>query len=202
MSKKNKLLKNTFIIAIGNICTKCITFFLLPLYTSILSTEEYGNVDLISTYTSLLIIILTLQFEQGVFRFLIDSRGDTEKQNKNISTVIFSILAVNIIFVILFLPILKFIKYEYTSYLILISVIGSFMTVVLQIPRGLGDNTTYAIASCINGSTQVVLNVFFIAVLKIRCKRFINSYYTFNAYYLNFFKPKIENLSKYKYPIF
>lgn len=170
MSRKDKLIKNTFIIAIGNICTKCLSFFLLPLYTSILSTEEYGNVDLVSTYTTLLIIILTLQFEQGMFRFLIDSRDNSDKIKKNISTSVFTILIDNCIFIALVFPILRFLEYEYTSYVILISVIGSIMTIFLQIPRGMGDNTTYAIASCINGSLQVILNVLFITIFNLRCR--------------------------------
>ena len=57
MNREKTLLKNTAIITIGKICTQAITFFLLPLYTSILSTEEYGTVDLLNTYISIIIII-------------------------------------------------------------------------------------------------------------------------------------------------
>ena len=54
MSREKTLVKNTFILTVGKICTQLITFFLLPLYTAILSTEEYGTVDLTlfpNTYT-------------------------------------------------------------------------------------------------------------------------------------------------------
>ena len=40
MSREKQLAKNTLIITLGKICTQLITFFLLPLYTGILSTEE------------------------------------------------------------------------------------------------------------------------------------------------------------------
>ena len=46
MSKGKELLKNTAIVSIGKICTQLITFFLLPVYTAVLSNEEYGVVDL------------------------------------------------------------------------------------------------------------------------------------------------------------
>ena len=46
MNREKQLIKNTAIITIGKICTQMITFFLLPIYTAILSTEEYGVVDL------------------------------------------------------------------------------------------------------------------------------------------------------------
>lgn len=168
MTKESKLLKNTAIIAIGNICTKCISFFMLPLYTSILSTIQYGTVDLISTYTSLVIIILTLQFEQGVFRFLIESRNNLKKQKQYISTTIISLLVINIPIGLILAMILSYLKYQYTFYVVSIILIGVCISVLLQIPRGLGNNITYATGSCISGSLNVILNVIFIAVLNWR----------------------------------
>ena len=38
MRESKRLIQNTGIIAIGNMSTKLVSFFLLPLYTSILST--------------------------------------------------------------------------------------------------------------------------------------------------------------------
>ena len=49
MSREKQLAKNTLIITVGKVCTQLISFFLLPLYTGILSTEEYGIVDLLNT---------------------------------------------------------------------------------------------------------------------------------------------------------
>lgn len=48
MSRKTELAKNTAILTVGKLCTQCISFFLLPLYTAILSTEEYGTFDLLA----------------------------------------------------------------------------------------------------------------------------------------------------------
>ena len=39
-TREKKLIKNTIIIAIGKMSTQIISFLLLPLYTSILATEE------------------------------------------------------------------------------------------------------------------------------------------------------------------
>ena len=49
MSKEGQLAKNTAIISIGKCATQLITFFLLPLYTKLLTTEEYGIVDLLNS---------------------------------------------------------------------------------------------------------------------------------------------------------
>ena len=86
MSKKTELAKNTIIITIGKICTQFLQFFMLPLYTSCLSPEEYGTADLVITYTSLFLPLVILQLDQAVFRFLIDAREDENAKKVNIST--------------------------------------------------------------------------------------------------------------------
>ena len=82
MSREKQLAKNTLIITIGKICTQLITFFLLPLYTGILSTEEYGIVDLLNTLVSLLLPIVTFQVEQAMFRELIEVRANENKKKE------------------------------------------------------------------------------------------------------------------------
>ena len=69
MSRIKDLTKNTLIITIGRISTQFITFLLLPLYTSLLSTEEYGTVDLITTLVQLIIPITSLFYIWLLFHF-------------------------------------------------------------------------------------------------------------------------------------
>ena len=166
MSKESNLLKNTGIIAIGNICTKCISFFLLPLYTTLLSTSQYGTVDLIGTYVSLFSVVLTLQFEQGLFRYLIDVRSDKKMQSKYISTAFFSVVVLCLLFFIIAVPTLLIFNYQYTFQLIFYVIGVTINAIILQIPRGLGNNMLYAAGSCISGSLNVILNVIFIAFMK------------------------------------
>ena len=74
LNNTNKaLFKNTGIIAIGQISTKIVNFLLLPLYTALLTTQEYGLVDILSTYSALIVVIVGLQINQAVnFRFLVN----------------------------------------------------------------------------------------------------------------------------------
>ncbi|HAQ8217931.1 TPA: oligosaccharide flippase family protein, partial [Enterococcus faecium] len=54
MSKTKYLIKNMGILTISNFSSKILVFLLVPLYTSVLSTTEYGTYDLtISTATLL-----------------------------------------------------------------------------------------------------------------------------------------------------
>ena len=70
--KKKELIKNTIILFIGKTSTQLISFFLLPLYTAYLSTKEYGIVDLIQTYVTLFVPIISIQSGMSVFRRVSD----------------------------------------------------------------------------------------------------------------------------------
>lgn len=53
MKERNKeLIKNTSLLMLGNIGSKMLSFILIPIYTSILTTSEYGIFDLLSTTES------------------------------------------------------------------------------------------------------------------------------------------------------
>lgn len=166
MSKGKDLAKNTAIVSIGKICTQLITFLLLPVYTAVLSNEEYGVVDLLNTLTSLLLPIVTLQIEQGIFRYLIDCRENNEKQIKLITTIIRFMIIQSIVCIVIFLCVSPFIHNEYKYFLMANLLMGIFSSLLLQICRGLGDNATYAIGSFITGAFTVVLNVIFIVAFR------------------------------------
>ncbi len=75
MREKYKYLgKNTFIFAISSFGTKFLSFLLVPLYTNVLTTEEYGTADLITTTATLMIYIFTINIADSVLRFVLDKR--------------------------------------------------------------------------------------------------------------------------------
>lgn len=166
MNKEKQLIKNTAIVSIGKICTQLITFFLLPLYTALLSTEQYGVVDLMNTLVSLFLPIVTLQIEQGIFRYLIDCREDEEGKRKIITTSMLFITIQSILYLVIFFIASSFINNEYKYFLATNLIAGMFSTILLQISRGLGDNFKYAVGSFISGVVIVILNVIFIAGFK------------------------------------
>ncbi len=166
MTREKQLLKNTIIVAIGQICTKFISFFLLPLYTALLSTEEYGIVDLLNTYVSLLLPLIFLQIDQSIFRHLIDVRKDEKSKKKLITTTIITVLIQSFIFLIIYMIIAQFIKNDYKYFLATNVIAAMISNLVLQISRGLGDNATYSQGSLVSGAGTVILNVTFILGLR------------------------------------
>lgn len=78
-SRNKYLMKNTIIFTIGNMGSKLITFFLIPLYTGVMTTSEYGISDLINTICIIVVPIITLNISESVMRFALDKDADKEK---------------------------------------------------------------------------------------------------------------------------
>lgn len=167
MSREKTLVKNTAILTIGKICTQLITFFLLPLYTGILSTEEYGTVDLLNTLVSLLLPIVTFQVEQALFRRLIECRENETDKKSVISTGFFSVLIQCIIYLFIFLTISPLVHNEYKIFLATNVVAYIFASLFQQISRGLGNNKQYAIGSFISALVTIVFNILFLVFIKL-----------------------------------
>lgn len=165
MSRGKELVKNTAIVAVGKVCTKFLSFFLFPFYTAVLSTEDYGIVDLFNTYISLLLPVVVFQVEDALFRFLVDVRQDEEEQRKVISTVFFFCLLQSVLFVCIISFIRMFVYIPYANYLIMNLIVSIFSGALLQLARGLGDNIAYALGSFLTALTAILLNIGLVLLL-------------------------------------
>lgn len=75
MNQKIKyLIKNIGLLTISNFSSKILSFLLVPLYTSVLSTRDYGLYDLIATTVQLLIPLLTLDVVDAVMWYCLDKK--------------------------------------------------------------------------------------------------------------------------------
>ena len=72
MNKYKRLISKTAIFAAGTFTSKVLVLLLMPLYTSILSTEQYGISDLLTQTANLLIPLACIGICDGIFRFAID----------------------------------------------------------------------------------------------------------------------------------
>ena len=78
-NRSERLVKNTAILTFGKICTRGIMFIMTPLFTRWLSQADYGTFDLIVTYISFLMPIITLECAEAMFRYLLDANKENEK---------------------------------------------------------------------------------------------------------------------------
>ena len=93
MNKKYKeLFSNTLVFSISNIGTKIILFFMVPLYTSYMSTEELGTAELIVSASNLLYPLLSLSFSSAVFRFSFEKQSQDEDILKNLYLILVNVI--------------------------------------------------------------------------------------------------------------
>ena len=145
MSKSDSLIRNTAILTIGTLFTKVLSFIVIPLFSKWLSVEDYGTFDLYSTYIMLLIPVLTLSCGEAVFRFLIDTKNDDER-NRIVSSgtgiIVIGIL-IGVIGVSIFLQESRLIKISLIIYLTM-EIINNYL---LSYVRGEKTLMIYAQAS-------------------------------------------------------
>lgn len=166
MKRGKRLVGNTIIIAIGNLSTKVISFLLLPLYTSILTTSEYGTYDLLITLAAFLIPVITLLMEESMFRFLIDCENEEEKKVVITQTCLYCIVSI-IIFSLLIFLVSLFINIPY-KYLFILYLISSVMTALKNaLTRGLGKIKLFSLTNFLSSLIIIILNIIFIAKLRI-----------------------------------
>lgn len=160
--RKKEFAKNTAILTFGKICTQSISFLLLPMYTAILEPSDYGTVDLIVTYNTLLLTLVALQFDQGLFRFMLDDRHN-RKRNLELFSSVLSISVIQVVvFTLIYYIINPFITLQYKQYLVIDIILSVFLQLFMQFIRGLGRSLDYAIASFISAAGTVLFNVVFL----------------------------------------
>lgn len=176
MNKQKSFFKNTLILMIGKISTQFLSFLLLPLYTSYLSTSDYGIADLISTYVIFLAPLFSLQIENAAFRFLIGYRDNNTKSDKLIKIIYIFVFKIQIVIIILFTILNAVTKIKYYGFIIIYLLLYQLYSLNQQIARGKGKNVDYTISACIYGILTILCNIFLIVRLNMGVKGLLISY--------------------------
>lgn len=165
--KYKKLLKNTTFLFISNFASKVLVFLLVPLYTSVLSTKEYGVYDLLYSTIQLITPIFTLNIMESVFRFAIEDSNDKSKTfTIGMKYIITSIILVTIIaYLSNYLFKIDFLG-QYLYYSILLYSIYIMHDMIIQFTRGLDKVKDVSIAGIIETITMIASNIIFLLILK------------------------------------
>lgn len=75
----NKLINNTALYTLGNLIPKAAAFFLLPLYTQVLTPEDYGIISAVGLLGSICVILFSLAIDRSVCRLYWDYKTDADR---------------------------------------------------------------------------------------------------------------------------
>ena len=178
-NRSDYLIKNTIIFTMGNLGSKLISFFLVPLYTYALTATEYGVVDLIVTVGTVAVPVLTLNISEAVMRFALDKDADKKK----ITQIGTGILIIGMLLGLLIFPIChSFNKIsQYSEFVYFYVVALSMSQLYLCDLRGKELLVYYSIGNVLNTFFIAALNILFLVVLKEGIEGYLKAYIIANT---------------------
>lgn len=168
MGSYRYLFKNIGLLTLSSFATKLISFFLVPLYTNILTTTEYGTYDLFNTTIGVLLPILTLNIQEAVMRFAIDNKTSRKAivtlgaRYLLIGTaIVIAALIINSIFSLVDL------LETYAIYFLLMFISQALSGVLLAYIRGINRIADLSVSSAMASAITILCNILFLVVFKL-----------------------------------
>lgn len=167
------LAKNTAIFAVGSFGSKVLSFLIVPLYTYVLTTEEYGRIDLFTTAISLLIPFITLLIQEALLRFLMGKEVSPKTAVNNCWLIFLCGAVVSILLAPALNIIFKFDEYMWLFIVILI--LNSFTQIFSQYFRATGRNVAFTVNGIIVTAVLLSSNVLFLVVFHLGMRGYFYS---------------------------
>ena len=165
-NKYRKLLSDTALFMVSNFASKALVFLLLPLYTNILTTYEYGVADLMTATINLLYPLLTLSIAEAMLRFAFESTVD----KRDILSTSFWILLIGTGILCVSKKLVALISPELGQYWFYFCLM--YLSVVLQhcfsyYTRGVNKTRLFAVQGLVHTVVMIALNICFLVIIKI-----------------------------------
>ena len=177
MGKYKYLLKNLGIMTLSNFGSKILSFLMVPLYTRVLTTEEYGMYDFYVTTILLLTPLLSMNILDAVIRFVLEKNSEPEK----IFTIGFKfcfraiMVCSGLILINQWTESIELFT-MYPIFFLLYFSLSMIFDLFNQFARGLERLYDVAVAGVINTFVLVSLNVLFLIGLKLGLTGYFAAY--------------------------
>lgn len=143
------------------------SFFMVPLYTHVLSTADYGTYDILNATIGPLIPLLTVDIQEAVLRFSVEE--DSER-DKVFSTGLYYVILSTLILLAFtginyyfgFIKILK----DYASFFVLLYGLNALSGILVYFARGTNQIRDISIGSVLSTAVMIASNLLFLVVFK------------------------------------
>ena len=167
MNKYKYLFKNIGLLTLSSFATKLLSFFLVPLYTSVLSTSEYGEYDFVSSTVGILVPLLTINIYEAVLRFSMEK----DAHHKDVFSVGCKFCGIGNFIVVLFLIVNHILRIsvvidKFSLYFFLIFFVNSVSGILSSMARGLDKISAISAGSVISSATTIGLNIVLLCFFK------------------------------------
>lgn len=168
---KPGIIKSTGIYSLGIILLRASSFLLLPFYSQMFSTSDFGNYTLILSFYTILAVIVQAGFQASLTKYYVEAESSEEKK------LIFSTVVNSLIILSVVVAISMIIFSSQTSYLIFatgnydkIIISSAFLLIVetvsyynLHLLRAREESKRYVLIVSISAILNLIINFLFIA---------------------------------------
>ena len=164
MSRYSKLGKNIALITLGNFASKILSFFLIPLYTAVLTTGEFGVADLMTTTINLISPFFTLLVSESIMRFALDQ----DKDKSEVFIIGMVITCTGFLVMLCFSPLLLLSESLRPFYFLFVIYYFAVTvhSVISQFVKGIEKVAIYSMAGVIQTFCFILLNLILLLVIK------------------------------------
>ena len=162
-TKYKRLVTDTIVFALGNLGSKVILFFMVPLYTNYMTTEEYGTSDLVFTVAQLLVPFVSLVIFDAVLRFGLAKNAN----KKNVLKSSFLVVLIGSIVTIVVTPAFRLYGplSDWRWYLCIYVILTMIGNIELNYLKMVDKNKAYAGISVLHTLVLAIANVILLANL-------------------------------------
>lgn len=170
-----KVLINSVIYSCCGILQKCFSFFLLPLYTAYLTTEDYGINSIAISFIQTMSFVVAFSLFSAIMRFYVDLKDNPEKLRRFYGTISCFVFVSGIFFTVLFTVFRKFVsKYFFSGVDFYPVILVCLLALVFSCQQMIFDNIMRSQQKALKSSIcsmvfflgSVVLNIFFVVYCK------------------------------------
>lgn len=155
------MIKRILIYGIGTLFSKILVFLMVPIYTRVFSTSDFGYYDVLISDMQMIVSIAFVEIWSGIIRFMFEdeNRYRPIKTMLRMMPVLMALYAGGVI-------ILNFIfEFKYPVVTIIYGVMYLLFSVSNSICRGLGYNTRYVISGLISTLVSCTFSIVFAVAL-------------------------------------
>lgn len=162
-SKYERLIRDTGIFALGNLGSKLILFFLVPLYTNFMTDAEYGLADLAYTVAQLIMPFVSVVIFDSVVRFGLAKNA--RRQDVLLNALV--VCAAGTVVALVATPLLRLYPAiaEWRWYIFAYIVFSMFGSVAMNYLKVKDRNKLYALLSVVQTSVLALSNIVMLCLL-------------------------------------
>lgn len=176
MSDIKRLFKHGAVYAIGNAIQSAVAFLLIPVYTRYLSTAHYGYLEILNTFSSILVMVLSFGFASAILKTYFRDAKDDDERKQLVGTAFMFILPVALLATIIMFFFANdigsfLLQNPEMGWLLKISLVSTFfvifMNLGLAVLRAQERSRKYVIVFLLRFAVAMGLNLYFVIGLKL-----------------------------------